>query len=386
MEVRRLRFADPAIEAEFRANADRRALPPVRRVVALTALAYAASALVDGLSRPEARPFISAFRFGVVGPLAIAVVILSRRRGAERWLQPAACLFGVVSAGGLVAMTLWTHPILKTRDFALLLALLLVLARMLKLRFPAALVLTAATTATYWVGVMVAGGERPIDLMVFAVAATFGLVEVYSAEVAQRTDFLQRRLIQAQSRSLREALQEVEARRWEAEDAANHDPLTELANRRQFFALASGSRPTTMAVILLDLDHFKAVNDTHGHAVGDCVLQAVAEILRENVRPGDTPCRFGGEEFAVLLPRTDLRGAAAVGERLRSRIGAASIPTGQGPLTVSVSVGIAAADGEPAAVEALLDRADQALYQAKNAGRDRVRLWKPPDDPTALPA
>ena len=122
-------------------------------------------------------------------------------------------------------------------------------------------------------------------------------------------------------------------------------------------------RPLTIAIV--DIDHFKSVNDTHGHAAGDRVLAAVAGSLREQLRAEDQLGRLGGEEFLVLLPDTDSAAAGHVAEKLRAEVAAA--PT---PVPVTVSIGVAGWDGETP--EDLLHRADEALYAAKQAGRDRV--------------
>ena len=176
------------------------------------------------------------------------------------------------------------------------------------------------------------------------VPAAFGILMAHSTEQHLRTDFLQRRIIREKGQSLEEALREVEARRREAEVASRTDPLTALFNRRHFFSIARGpgASPVLMSLIILDVNHFKSVNDDYGHAVGDQVLQVIAQRIRANVRPGDVPCRYGGEEFAILLPEADIREAAVVGERLRHCIASESVTTENGPLWISVSVGIAA--------------------------------------------
>jgi two-component system cell cycle response regulator len=151
------------------------------------------------------------------------------------------------------------------------------------------------------------------------------------------------------------------------------DPLTRLYNRRFLFtqlaSLVSGAvrhhRP--IAVAMVDLDNFKAVNDQHGHETGDDVLVAAAEALQRGLRAEDVLGRLGGEEFLALLPDTDADAAAATGERLRHAVEAAG-----GPVTVTASVGWAVLeDGEEP--DALVRRADAALYAAKAAGRNRVR-------------
>ncbi len=134
----------------------------------------------------------------------------------------------------------------------------------------------------------------------------------------------------------------------------------------------------SVALLMTDIDHFKQFNDRYGHQQGDRVLKEMADLCRDALRMGlDIPCRYGGEEFVIILPATDLRGACEVGERLRST--AARHPfSGQAkPLQVHLSVGIAAIDEDTLVEEAeLVRRADEALYRAKDSGRNRVCWWE----------
>lgn len=161
---------------------------------------------------------------------------------------------------------------------------------------------------------------------------------------------------------------------------ATTDVLTGLPNRRQLmFALetevrraARSGRPLTLA--LLDIDHFKAINDTHGHPAGDAVLVAVAEVLREVTRGGDLLGRFGGEEFAVLMPETTLDQARLAAERLRKAIVRRRMDYPDGSAGhITVSTGVARLVGEEP-LDRLVQRADAALYEAKAAGRNLVKL------------
>ena len=159
---------------------------------------------------------------------------------------------------------------------------------------------------------------------------------------------------------------------------ATVDDLTELANRRAFFEqgrrlLARCRRNgQPLAVLLFDLDHFKAINDTHGHEAGDCVLAEVARRCRALVRPGDLLARLGGEEFALLLPETDEAAALRVAERLRRAISGQKIRCAKTPLAVTASFGLASSRRHAGGLDRLLAVADQALYRAKRAGRDRI--------------
>jgi diguanylate cyclase (GGDEF)-like protein len=156
------------------------------------------------------------------------------------------------------------------------------------------------------------------------------------------------------------------------------DELTGLANHGRFQELLEAEAEQVrryhhpLGLIMLDIDDFKRINDTYGHPQGDLVLQAVARVVRENSREADTPARYGGEEMALILPHTDLDGAYAIAERVRTAIEALRIPLigGDGSLQTSASVGVAATrDGTR---ESLIAEADAALYDAKRQGKNRT--------------
>ena len=159
------------------------------------------------------------------------------------------------------------------------------------------------------------------------------------------------------------------------------DPLTHLWNRRGASVLLKSAfttadrRGTPLALALLDLDNFKRVNDTHGHQTGDEVLRRIASRLLSAVRGDDAICRLGGDEFLVLMADTDATIASKVAERIRHVINDTAVPTRDGAMPISVSVGCTIRQPQDTtAVEALLERADQALMQSKAAGRNRVRM------------
>ncbi len=170
---------------------------------------------------------------------------------------------------------------------------------------------------------------------------------------------------------------------------ATIDDLTQLYNRRYFFArcqqeMARARRyRRPLSCLILDIDHFKQVNDTYGHLAGDKVLQDIARILLTQCRQSDLVGRYGGEEMIVLLPETDAAGALAIAERIRETIKAHQTVIHNGQrLRVTVSVGVAHLDG--AALDTLdspdriVQCADDALLQAKRAGRNRTILYQPP--------
>lgn len=160
--------------------------------------------------------------------------------------------------------------------------------------------------------------------------------------------------------------------------AAETDVLTGLPNRRAFFERAergvaeavAGGRQA--AVLVIDIDRFKTINDTFGHAGGDHVLVSVAEAIRGHLRPGDTFGRIGGEEFGCLLADTAQASAFVVAEGLRHRIASLDIRSGGAPIRISASIGVSAARARAVTLGQLLDEADAGLYEAKRGGRDRV--------------
>ena len=162
---------------------------------------------------------------------------------------------------------------------------------------------------------------------------------------------------------------------------ATHDALTGVLNRgtimdilaREFARAVHEGKP--LAVVMADLDHFKNINDTHGHLIGDAVLRESAQRMSKPIRAYDALGRYGGEEFLILLPGCALETAGRVAHRIRSALSAQPVSTKAGPIDVSASFGVAVADNSShAEVAAVIESADKALYSAKRAGRNRVEL------------
>jgi diguanylate cyclase (GGDEF)-like protein len=174
----------------------------------------------------------------------------------------------------------------------------------------------------------------------------------------------------------------MERREAEQRSFAMSDPLTGLLNRRAFgdFAQRLGRRRAglrdAMAILVLDLDHFKSVNDQFGHEAGDRMLKAFAEVAEDSVRPTDQLFRMGGEEFCFVLPSTGLDEAIGVAERIRKSFEASEIDTANGPARTTVSIGIAATHFA-VDIEVLLGAADAAVYEAKARGRNRLVVSEP---------
>lgn len=161
-------------------------------------------------------------------------------------------------------------------------------------------------------------------------------------------------------------------------ELATTDSLTGLFNRRRFMELCDREYSRSLrygralSMFMMDIDHFKLVNDEHGHDVGDQVLRSISETAIMALRGADIIGRIGGEEFAVLLPETENGSALEVAERLRLSIERSSIETTAGSLNITVSIGVSSMAPDITSVDKLLKRADVALYDAKQSGRNRV--------------
>jgi diguanylate cyclase (GGDEF)-like protein len=164
------------------------------------------------------------------------------------------------------------------------------------------------------------------------------------------------------------------------------DGLTGLYNRRvleEILLLEKNKRkPSTTSVLLIDVDDFKMINDTFGHPAGDQVLKVIGRLLMENTRKENIVARYGGEEFALLLTNTDLDTALQIAERLRIRLGEEEFLFSGSRFRLSVSIGVACNGGDASAVEGMISRADQALYNAKRSGKNRVCFLEKPAMPT----
>ncbi len=174
------------------------------------------------------------------------------------------------------------------------------------------------------------------------------------------------------------------------QEAADVDPLTGLLNRRAFFSRISESWDhaenlgVPLACAVLDIDYFKKVNDTYGHSAGDTALVAIAQVLQKHTRTKDIVCRYGGEEFCILLVDADENAAMLWADRTRLAIGDMTIATNSGGFNLTASVGIARGVASRASAEQLIDQADQALLVSKQRGRNRVTAFSSLDDNVSL--
>jgi diguanylate cyclase (GGDEF)-like protein len=182
------------------------------------------------------------------------------------------------------------------------------------------------------------------------------------------------------------ALDRAERTDTELRYLADHDSLTGLLNRRRFraeldqYVSFSARYGGQGAVMIIDIDGLKAVNDALGHHGGDNLLRQVADVMRERVRTTDIVARLSGDEFAVLMPQTDIAGALQLGEDLRAQAAETAMPAPDGP-GATISVGITMFGGRGVGAEAVLVAADQAMYRAKEEGRNQIALFQDPEEP-----
>jgi diguanylate cyclase (GGDEF)-like protein len=214
--------------------------------------------------------------------------------------------------------------------------------------------------------------ECTMSTQLHARTREYGLLCLYGGDPDRRADVL------AFAARVDAAI-EATYRHEEARRLSITDGLTGLWNRRQFDIrcveeLDRAARfQEPFAVVLCDIDDFKRINDTRGHLVGDAVLVEVAKRLVDNTRGVDLVARYGGEEFGLVLPRTDMEGALRVADHVREVVAATPVPTDAGPLTVTLSAGVACHPIDGTTIPALTAAADAGLYVAKGAGKNQVR-------------
>jgi len=205
------------------------------------------------------------------------------------------------------------------------------------------------------------------------------LIDITERREVERKLEARSRDLEQLNQSITVANRELRKARASMESMAMHDQLTGLASRHKFlqvFAIEVERHKRTgrpLSLLVIDIDHFKTVNDRFGHLAGDACLRILARVMRANVRVADLAGRFGGEEFLVLLPDSDAAGAQAAAENLRREIKATRFDVGGGEMTITVSIGAATLTGsQPGDFDGLMRRADRAVYRAKQAGRDVV--------------
>ncbi len=250
-------------------------------------------------------------------------------------------------------------------------------------------------------GFLRAMSERGLDIPVVVITGQGDEIVASQVIKAGACDYLPKHKISERSlsRSINNALEkfrlkkEIRLAMAKMAQMATRDELTGLYNRRYFMEalereVARARRyGSELVICMVDLDHFKQVNDTYGHPAGDRVLAEIGRMLKEYIREGDLLCRYGGDEFSVILPNTDAQKAQVVSDRFREILEGHQFTHNSSPFNITVSVGIASHDSTTCQFPLqLLERADQALYQAKAGGRNQVLEYGPPASDRPQPA
>lgn len=222
--------------------------------------------------------------------------------------------------------------------------------------------------------------QLPLAVMLMLATLVLGGISSYSNALLRRQRHAEILRQQRLTDRLEEEVQSRQRLQQEALTLAHTDSLTGIANRRHFFEMAEHELARTqryggpLAVMVLDIDHFKEVNDSHGHAVGDAALTAVARACANVLRTTDMFGRIGGEEFAVLLPQTDASRARILAERLCQAIVNLHVDAPEGRVHLTATIGVTGWLGADDHLDSLLNRADRALYEGKNNGRNQVAI------------
>ncbi|MFC1707041.1 GGDEF domain-containing protein [Planctomycetota bacterium] len=372
-----LAFSDADAERSFLETFLNKDTHSVRQGILLgLALAGVAAALRYSVAKPGAElattmPLISACVL-----LAVVFVLSYSTFFFQRYMQQVVALLAIV-VGFLVGLL----PLIKkvAGAFSGEVPLLLVLIggyTLLNLRFLYATAVGLGLTLAHLACLLTLGEGAGIDLwstvLVLAAGNTVGMLASYNLELSKRHIFLQ-------TLSISRKRMEVKRLNVELNEMAIRDPLTKLFNRRYLDTRLSeaidvfGRYDTVASILLIDLDNFKQVNDQLGHNAGDDLLVGVAEVLSDHFRDTDLVFRYGGDEFVVLMPSTVLEDASRVAHRLLTQLNTLRTREFEGKtVQVGFSAGVCALYKKSEPMDAVLHRADSALYEAKAAGKGRI--------------
>lgn len=380
-----LTFRSRELEGEFRKETSVFEVKRWRFTCVVGSAMYAIFYLLDRQIIPDLLWLCLVIRFGIVCPTLLVTFGLSFTEFGVKYINSIFLLGGGLASLGIITMIAYAGPPGNQIYYGGLLLCVL----FYYLFVPGWFVPNIISWSTFIVYELVVlfWCDLPRE---FLIATSFiffffnlsGMFGCYLLTRMERIAFLQRRTIKSQALALQKALALAEDERRLAESLAQTDPLTGLANRRSFFVAAErewarhlrNSKP--LSLFMLDIDHFKQFNDTYGHRLGDSVLSEVALSLREALRTSDTLGRYGGEEFAVLLPETGREAALSLAKRILAAVRGTAIFHAGNRLGVTASIGVATGlAAETGSFDELLEQADRALYEAKNAGRNQLRIW-----------
>jgi len=365
-------FRDAALERVFQEDYADRFAPAMRSASLVGFLCYAAFGLLDGLLAPQTAPTFWAIRFGLAGPMLLFSYAATRMAAARPHLQLVFTLLTLGFSAGILAIVALANPPVSDMYYAGLLLVVAFGCTVARLRFPYAALTGLLTVVGYDAVAFAIGTPHHVfvnNTFFLAAAVCLGLVANYAMDWAQRRGFVQRRTIEEDKRRLAELAASLE-------EASIRDHLTGLYNRRHLDTRLSellqlhGRHGTETTLLLLDLDGFKAVNDTLGHPVGDAALQAVARILQEGLmRESDLAFRYGGDEFCLILPHSPPEGAERLIRDVRERLADIHLAGVTDALHLDVSTGCLALGTEYRTPDDVLRALDRLLYEAKRQGK-----------------
>lgn len=373
----RLSLIPPALRDAFHAYQDEHYRRFLLVVTLLGQAAYLSYVLADMIVVPDVFGLSLAVRSAYVAlvlPLTLAAFLWSRNIRLLDLLLPTQIFFAAILWFWLLARS--RSPWVPSYQYASV--IFIVLANLcVQVRFLPSLAISLLISAAIMHGVYrLAAGNQEVVLvfsLVYLPVLLFSLFISWSTTLDRRRAFLRALLDRMTREDLSAANDKLQA-------LAHLDPLTGLSNRRDFearalYELARAQRHRRpLSVLSLDVDHFKRINDSHGHDVGDEVLRVLAGVARQELREHDLLARFGGEEFVALLPDTALDEALVVAERLRGVLGACQVPMDGGAVRFTISAGVAQLADDGSGLVSLLKAADKALYRAKQQGRNQVCL------------
>ncbi|SFM10279.1 GGDEF domain-containing protein [Halopseudomonas yangmingensis] len=376
-------FADPAVELVYRKQREPLMVRQLRYTLLLWALLFLLFMLPDWLALGASQAFfwLATYRLVFVACLLGGVLLLNK--------------YPVLATDGRLAMwlALLGHPffflyfVLRPDVTAWILGVIMVLQISVFLYLPGRVGLSLWVALFGWAGslaTLAALGMGPAKLVgvafVLALPAVVGYYTALRLERMLRGEYSLRQQVMSSNAELRAEIERRKALEAELERQATTDPLTGLCNRRHYEALYERElnrcrrQGTGLSIAMLDLDHFKSVNDTHGHEVGDQALVHTAEILRAGLRCSDVVGRFGGEEFILMLPDTPLEQARVVVERVMQTLRSYPLSGVEGGVRITATVALTEVKDTDGNLSDTLKRVDVALYQGKAAGRDQLVL------------
>ncbi|KFZ30311.1 signal peptide protein [Pseudidiomarina salinarum] len=375
-------FCDDSKEFEYRSSVATRVRFESRLALILVALVFAMFGITDynllGLTREYY--LLLTMRVAVISLCLLLAFIIGRHGGYSRntWLH--ALPLWILATGIILIIPLRPES-LATQITAVVVAIMafyLLIPNLLTVAALASFYLTGGffVIALLYVGISPAGALRLALLLIMA--NVVGYCALLRLEFLQRKQFA---LLHDERDQNREMMKEIAHRKsLEAQlrMVAERDALTGVDSRSHFMKRAAALlqraqiEKTPFCLFMIDVDHFKQVNDTWGHTRGDFILTKIAEVCEQSLRPSDVIGRFGGEEFVVALPDTSPSDAQAVAERIKNNVEALPLTDELSDLNLSVTIGIAIAQAEDDDLDALITRADSMLYAGKRDGRNRV--------------